>query len=283
MAKAAIIVESPTKTRTIGRFLGPDYVLLASMGHVRDLPERELGVDVEHDFHPTYVVTPRQKKVLADLKKQLKGIGEVYLASDPDREGEAIAWHLSEALQLKEPKRIEFNEITERAVTEALAAPREIDLKRVESQQARRVLDRLVGYSLSPLLWRRIKGQKRGVHLSAGRVQSVALRLICDREREIAAFKTEEYWSVEVDLSPEDRQTPFTAQLVAKDGEKLELKAEEAVTPIAAELRELPYQVARITKREQRRNPRPPFTTSTLQQAAARELRFSAHQTMLVA
>ena len=283
MAKAAIIVESPTKTRTIERFVGKEFVLLASMGHVRDLPARDLGVDVENDFDPTYVTTARQKKVLSELRKKLKGIDEVYLASDPDREGEAIAWHLAEELKLKAPKRIEFNEITEPAVRQALDSPREIDLRRVDSQQARRVLDRLVGYELSPLLWRRIKGQKRGISLSAGRVQSVALRLLCDREREIDAFEAVEYWSIDVDLTPEDRETPFTATLATKDGEKLELKAEQEAAPAAEELRGLPYRVSKITKREQRRRPKAPFTTSTMQQAAARALRFSAHQTMTLA
>ncbi|MFQ6096675.1 MAG: type IA DNA topoisomerase, partial [Armatimonadota bacterium] len=193
MSKPAIIVESPTKIRTLRRFVGGKYRLLASMGHVRDLPRDGLSVDVEDDFRPTYEVIPEKRKVLKDLKKQLEDVSEVYLATDPDREGEAIAWHLCEALELESPRRIQFNEITREAVLAALATPGEIDVRRVDAQQARRVLDRLVGYEVSPLLQRRLK--KRD--LSAGRVQSVALRLICDRERKIAAFVPEESWTVE--------------------------------------------------------------------------------------
>jgi len=222
VAKSAIIVESPTKTRTLQRFLGEEYKLLASMGHVRDLPEGEMAVDVEHGFAPSYTTDARQAKVLKDLRKALAGVDKVYLASDPDREGEAIAWHLLEALELGSAERIEFNEITESAVREALAHPRTIDTNRVNAQQARRVLDRLVGYMLSPLLWEKISSRGRNqVALSAGRVQSAALKLICDREHEIAAFVPEEYWSVTATLSPLDRETPFEAELRTRDGEDL--------------------------------------------------------------
>ena len=282
MAKAAIIVESPTKTKTLSGFLGKDYVLLASMGHVRDLPEKDLAVDVEHDFQPEYVTIPRQKKTITKLKQDLKGVDEVYLASDPDREGEAIAWHLAEALGLKDAKRIEFNEITEEAVKNALAHPREINLKRVDAQQARRILDRLVGYQISPLLWRRIGG-KAQTALSAGRVQSAALKLICEREREIAAFNPEEYWSLEVDLSPQGKQEPFRAAVKSKDGVDLDLKNEEQVKPLADELGALQYAVEKVERKPRTRNPQPPFITSTLQRQAANELHFSARKTMTVA
>lgn len=282
VAKAAIIVESPTKTKTLAGFLGKDYVLLASMGHVRDLPEGELAVDVEHGFQPHYVTIPRQKKTISKLKADLKGITEVYLASDPDREGEAIAWHLAQVLGLDDPKRIEFNEITEKAVKTALAHPRKIDLNRVDAQQARRILDRLVGYEISPLLWRRI-GSRGGTALSAGRVQSAALRLICEREREITAFVPEEYWSLEVELTPQERNEPFRATVRSKNGEDLSLKAEDQAKPAAEELEKLAYVVAGIEKKPRTRNPQPPFITSTLQRQAANELHFSARKSMIVA
>ena len=282
MAKAAIIVESPTKTKTLAGFLGKDYKLLASMGHVRDLPADDLAVDVEHDFAPHYVTIPNKKKTIAQLKKELKDVEVVYLASDPDREGEAIAWHLAQVLELDHPKRIEFNEITEEAVKRALQNPREIDLQRVDAQQARRVLDRLVGYQISPLLWRRIGG-RGGVALSAGRVQSAALRLVCDREREIAAFNPEEYWSLEVELTPPGAPQPFRATVKSKDGEDLDLKSEDQVKPLASELEQAAYVVAKVEKKPRTRNPQPSFITSTLQRYAANELNFSARKTMLVA
>jgi DNA topoisomerase-1 len=282
LTKAAIIVESPTKTKTLSGFLGKDYKLLASMGHVRDLPEDDLAVDVAHDFAPHYVTIPGKKKTIAQLKKDLKDVEEVYLASDPDREGEAIAWHLAQVLELDKPRRIEFNEITEEAVKNALAHPREIDLQRVDAQQARRVLDRLVGYQISPLLWRRIGGRS-GVALSAGRVQSAALRLICDREREIAAFNPEEYWSLEVELTPHGEPKPFRATVKSKDGEELDLKNEGQVKPLADELAQAQYVVAQVEKKPRSRNPQPPFITSTLQRYAANELHFSARKTMMVA
>jgi len=281
--KAAIIVESPTKTRTLARFLGSSYKLLASMGHVRDLPEDELAVDVERDFAPQYEIIPGKKKIIQQLKKELQGISEVYLASDPDREGEAIAWHLAQVLQLSSPRRIEFNEITEEAVKRALTQPREIDLRRVNAQQARRILDRLVGYQISPLLWKKLAGRS-GAVLSAGRVQSAALRLICEREREIAAFQPEEYWTLEVELTPsEGPPAPFKASVRSRNGEELELKKEEQVKPLVAELEQLAYAVASVEKKERLRHPQPPFITSTLQRQAANELRFSARKTMQIA
>ncbi len=283
MSKAAIIVESPTKTKTLSRFLGSEYTLLASLGHVRDLPENQMAVDVEHEFEPSYTTSPKQKKTLAELKKALKSVDAVYLASDPDREGEAIAWHLAEALGLQDPQRIEFNEITETAVREALAHPRSIDIDRVNAQQARRVLDRLVGYMLSPLLWDKLSSRGNRAALSAGRVQSAALKLICDREREVAAFVPVEYWSVTATLTPLDREAPFRAELRTRDGEDLALTAAEQAQPMAEELRRLPYVVESIQRRERRRNPLPPFITSTLQRAAANTINFSARKTMLVA
>ncbi len=279
MAKKAIIVESPAKTRTLQSFVGRGFKLLASMGSVRDLPKSGLGVDVENGFEPSYVTIPEKKKVVAELKRELKGVDEVFLATDPDREGEAIAWHLSEVLKLKNARRIHFNEITKEAVLEALGNPGEIDADRVSAQQARRVLDRLVGYEISPLLFQTLKAKS----LSAGRVQSVALRLICDREREIALFEVREYWSVEAELTPTDREERFTAKLITKDGEEVELPDGDTTTGIVDDLRDRDYVVAKVTRKERRRNPYPPFITSTLQQQAARKLRFSARQTMVIA
>jgi DNA topoisomerase-1 len=282
VAKKAIIVESPTKTRTLGRFLGKEYTLLASRGHVRDLPEKDLAVDVQHDFQPKYVVIPRQRKTLKELREALQGMDEVYLASDPDREGEAIAWHLAHALGLQDAKRIEFNEITEQAVREALGHPRGIDMRLVDAQQARRVLDRLVGYEISPLLWRSI-GRTTSGGLSAGRVQSVALRLIVDREREIQAFVPEEYWSIEATLTPEDKLHPFTADLKEKAGEKVQISSEAEAQATVADLQQQAYQVGKFEEKDRQRSAQPPFITSTLQRAAASELGFSASKTMRVA
>lgn len=282
MAKKAIIVESPAKTRTLARFVGDEYKILASMGHVRDLPEKDLGVDVANDFRPTYVVTASGQKVIPRLRAALKGVETVYLASDPDREGEAIGWHLVQALGLRNARRIRFNEITESAVREALANPTDIDQHLVDAQQARRVLDRLVGYLISPLLWKRLRrGAKHA--LSAGRVQSVALRMIVDREREIGAFVPEEYWTIEATLTPTDREAPFVAELHTRDGEKLQLHSEDEARTAEAELRQAAYRVGAVTKRTRRRNPQPPFSTSTLQQQAANVLGFSSRKTMLLA
>ncbi len=281
MAKHAVIVESPAKTRTLERFLGSDYKCLASMGHVRDLPKKELGVSIEDNFRPHYEAIPSAKKVLSGLRKALKDVDTVYLASDPDREGEAIGWHLAQALNLKNVRRIRFNEITEAAVQEALENADDIDMDRVDAQQARRVLDRLVGYLISPVLWKRIKTGSQA--LSAGRVQSVALRMIVDREREIAAFKAEEYWTIEALLTPADRDAQFTAELQSRDGEKIELHTQGEADAVTGELKQAEYLISDIAKQTRRRNPAPPFITSTLQQQASRQLRFSARKTMAVA
>ncbi len=283
MAKSLIIVESPAKTRTIKAYLGDHYEIMASMGHVRDLPESGLGVDVQRAFAPEYVTIKEKSETLSRLRKAVKAAEIVYLATDPDREGEAIAWHLREALHLDGAQRIEFNEITKSAVTAALAHPREIDMQRVNAQQARRVLDRLVGYQLSPLLWRKVR---RG--LSAGRVQSVAVKLICDREREITAFVSEEYWTIIAHLTPageRDAVEPptFTAKLIARDGEKIKLGDEAAARAAEADLQQAHYTVASVKVSKQQRNPQPPFITSTLQQEAFRAFGFSAKRTMALA
>mgnify|MGYP000247997396 CR=1 FL=1 len=282
--QALVIVESPAKARTIGRFLGPGYAVKASMGHVRDLPKSKLGVDVAHDFQPTYTVLKEKLPVVKELKESVQRARELILATDPDREGEAIAWHLIEATQAhdKPVRRIVFHEITEEAIREALAHPRGIDMRLVNAQQARRVLDRLVGYEISPLLWRKVKSG-----LSAGRVQSVALRLVVEREREIQAFVPQEYWTIEVDLAPlgngAQEPVPFAATLVRVRGEKPDLPNEEAARAVARELEAAQYWVVSVKERQKQRRPAPPFTTSTLQQEAGRKLRFPVSLTMQVA
>jgi DNA topoisomerase-1 len=283
MSKNLVVVESPAKARTIERYLGPDFRVLASYGHVRDLPKSKLGVDVDHDFEPTYLVPKSAKKVISDLKAALKGTDSIYLATDLDREGEAIAWHLTEALGLTKGnpaiKRITFNEITKSAIEEAVKHPRGLNTDLVDAQQARRVLDRLVGYELSPLLWRKIR---RG--LSAGRVQSVALRLIVEREREIRAFKPEEYWDLEA-LFESDKAT-FKASLVNYRGEKLDKFAipdAKTAAQVHKSLEPATWHIEKIETKQTRRNPSPPFTTSTLQQEAARKLHFSTRRTMTLA
>jgi DNA topoisomerase I len=278
MPKDLIIVESPAKTKTLSQFLGSSYQVMASMGHVRDLPKSKLGVDVEQDFEPSYTVIPERKSIVTQLKKAAKESRAVYLASDPDREGEAIAWHLQEALGLKNAKRIQFNEITKRAVQEALQHPRELNAPRVDAQQARRVLDRLVGYKISPLLWKKV--QK---NLSAGRVQSVAVRLIVDREREIEAFVAVEYWSITARLTPFEKEFAFNAKLIEQGGKKIELHNEAETNTVLTALKGGEWKVAGIKKREQRRQPAAPFITSTLQQEAARKLGFSSKRTMMTA
>jgi DNA topoisomerase-1 len=287
MAKNLVIVESPTKAKTVGRYLGRDFAVEASIGHVRDLPANRLGVDVEHGFTPRYVVPAKKKDIVKRLKVQAREAQDVYLATDPDREGEAISWHLAEALNLKDPERIhrvEFHEITREAIARAFAAPREINRGLVEAQQARRILDRLVGYSLSPLLRRKIS--KRG--LSAGRVQSVAVRLVVDRDREIESFIRREYWTIDVQLVKERgtgraRPRPFSASLAQIDGQKPELDSEAAAAKIVEDLKRSTFVVADVREREIQRNPAAPFTTSTLQQEASRKLGFSAKRTMAVA
>lgn len=278
-AKPLIIVESPAKTRTLKNFLGNAYQIEASMGHVRDLPEKQFGVDLEDGFKPVYVTLPEREKVLKQLESAAMQAPEVYLASDPDREGEAIAWHLKEALQLQNARRIEFNEITRQAVEQALRNPRDIAMNRVNAQQARRILDRIVGYKLSPLLWKKTKRYT----LSAGRVQSVAVRLIVDREREIESFVPEEYWTITARLTPDTEANAFDATLRLCDGEKLDLHNEAEVNAVLEELQGAQYVVQQIKRTERKRNPSPPFITSTLQQESARKLGFSAKRTMQIA
>ncbi|HVF09451.1 MAG TPA: type I DNA topoisomerase [Abditibacteriaceae bacterium] len=278
MAKSLLIVESPTKVKTLKGFLGPDFIIKGSQGHVRDLPKSGLAVDIENDFKPDYELLADRKHIIQDLKKAAGEVDQVYLASDPDREGEAIAWHIREALKLKKVLRIEFNEITKIAVQRALAHPREIDMDRVNAQQARRVLDRIIGYKLSPLLARKInKG------LSAGRVQSVAVRLVCEREREIQAFKTEEYWSITALLSPQTEDFPFPAKLLTRAGKKLAIGNEAEAKALVDALRPLLYAVDKVQRQEKRRFPAAPFITSTLQQEASKQLYFPAKRVMKVA
>jgi DNA topoisomerase-1 len=273
------VVESPTKVKTIAKYLDGKYVVKASMGHVRDLPKSQLGVDPKKNFKPKYVVTPAKKKILDDLIKAAEKTDTLYVATDPDREGEAIGWHLAQELPIdkKNVFRITFNEITERAVKAAFTKPGRIDIKKVDAQQARRVLDRLVGYNLSPLLWKKIR---RG--LSAGRVQSVAVRLIVDREREIQAFVPVEYWSLHARLTAK-LPPEFTATLREVDGEKASLANEDATRAVMARVEGARFIVRSVTRGERRKNPAPPFITSTLQQDAGRKLGFSAKKTMTVA
>ena len=288
MAKSSpdlVIVESPAKARTVGRFLGDKYIVKASMGHVRDLPQRTLGVDVENNFEPSYENVKGRATLITEIKKAAKKANTVYLATDPDREGEAISWHLVEAAELNKAnslKRVVFHEITNSAVEEAFANPRDIDMDLVNAQQARRLLDRIVGYKLSPVLWSKVR---RG--LSAGRVQSVALRIIVDREREIEAFKPEEFWVITVDLETEsgDRNFLFNANLTAVPGQKGKpvVDNETLAMEIRTDLNSATYTVSNITRREAKQRPKPPFTTSTLQQQAARSFRFSAQRTMQIA
>ncbi len=276
--KKLIIVESPSKARTISKYLGREYEVKASMGHIKDLPVNRMGVDINGDFDPEYVVVKGKEKVIEELKKAASKAKEVYLASDPDREGEAIAWHIAQELGRKNGiHRIIFHEITKRAIEEALKNPGEIDIKKVDAQQARRVLDRIVGYSLSPLLWKRID---RG--LSAGRVQSVALRLICEREKEIQAFVPQEYWQIEAKL--EGASPPeFEASLFKYNGKKAERLSKEDAETIFEELKGCEFVVRGVEKKSRRKKPKPPFITSTLQQEAFKRLGFSAKKTMLIA
>ncbi|MCZ6891409.1 MAG: type I DNA topoisomerase [Chloroflexi bacterium] len=286
MVKNLVIVESPAKARTMGRFLGQDYLVMASLGHVRDLPGGELGVAVTNGFTPEYVIPKEKHKVVAELKKAAKGATTIYLATDPDREGEAISWHLMEAAgwSNRATQRVVFHEITESAIKEAFRNPREIDMRLVNAQQARRVLDRLVGYQLSPLLWRKIQ---RG--LSAGRVQSVALRIVVDREREIEAFNAREYWSIEAILQQQSQNggaaATFNAALQSVKGQRgtLDLPSEAVAQEITNALSGASYTVADVKKKEVHHRPAAPFITSTLQQEAWRKLRFSAKKTMLLA
>ncbi|SHI90252.1 type I DNA topoisomerase [Desulfofundulus thermosubterraneus] len=279
MSKTLVIVESPAKAKSIGKLLGKKYTIKASMGHVRDLPKSQFGVDVEHGFTPKYITIRGKGEIIKELKTAVKKADRVLLASDPDREGEAIAWHLANVLEIDEnaPCRIEFNEITKQAVQNAVKAPRPIDYNRVNAQQARRILDRLVGYKLSPLLWRKVK---KG--LSAGRVQSVAVRLICDREEEINAFVPEEYWTLTAVFTRRGKD-PFEAKLYKIGDKKAEIKNQVQIGEILKDLKGVSYRVVKITHREKNRQPAPPFTTSSLQQEAYRKLNFTARKTMMVA
>jgi len=275
-----VVVESPAKAKTVGRYLGKGYTVRASVGHVRDLLKSQLSVDVENNFEPKYRVPNEKKDVVKDLKKLAQKAEEIYLATDPDREGEAISWHLLEAAQIdpERAKRVVFHEITESAVKEAFSHPRPINMDLVDAQQARRILDRLVGYSISPLLWQKVRGR-----LSAGRVQSVALRLIVEREREIDAFVPVEYWSIHAEFQPEGLKSTFTAKLARIDEKDPELPNEETVKPVLVDMETAAYQVTKVKRGERRRKPSAPFTTSTLQQEASRKLGFTARRTMALA
>ncbi|KOR90019.1 type I DNA topoisomerase [Paenibacillus solani] len=278
MADSLVIVESPAKAKTIGKYLGSKYIVKASMGHVRDLPKSQIGVEVENDFNPKYITIRGKGSVLKELKDASKKVKKVYLAADPDREGEAIAWHLAHALELDNTQslRVVFNEITKTAVKDAFKTPRKINMDLVNAQQARRILDRLVGYKISPLLWKKVK---KG--LSAGRVQSVAVKIILDRENEISAFIPEEYWTITAKLAVNG--SAFEAKFTQLNGAKKELTNEEEVNEILELIKDAAFQVGEVKERERQRHPSPPFTTSSLQQEAARKLGFRAAKTMSVA
>src|ERR1700727_785110 len=281
MAKSLVIVESPTKAKTIGKYLGKQFVVKASLGHVKDLPKKDLNVEFEKNFEPHYEVIEGKKKLIAELKAAAKGVDSVYLAADPDREGEAICYHLQEELNgsKKGPKfyRVMFNEITANAIKKAFEKPGSVNLHLVDAQQARRVLDRLVGYKISPLLWDKVR---RG--LSAGRVQTVALRLIVDREREIRAFIKREYWTIDVQLNAK-KPPVLTAHFTKKNDEAIELPDEATTKSLVDQLDGAKYLVHAVSTKEKKRNPVPPFITSTLQQEASRKLRFSVKRTMMLA
>lgn len=278
MADYLVIVESPAKAKTIERYLGKKYKVKASMGHIRDLPKSQMGINVEEDFEPRYITIRGKGPVLKELKSAAKKVKKVYLAADPDREGEAIAWHLAHSLNIDETSdcRVVFNEITKDAIKESFKHPRSIDMDLVDAQQARRILDRLVGYNISPLLWKKVK---KG--LSAGRVQSVAVKMIMDRENEIKEFIPEEYWSI--DAAFQSGKDNFEGAFYGVNGEKVGLASEEEVNEILGKLNGKDFQVDKVNKRERKRNPAAPFTTSSLQQEAARKLNFRARKTMMVA
>ncbi|MGM0863557.1 MAG: type I DNA topoisomerase [Bacillota bacterium] len=278
MADYLVIVESPAKAKTIERYLGKKYKVRASMGHVRDLPKSQMGVDVENEFEPKYITIRGKGPVLKELKTAAKKVKKIFLAADPDREGEAIAWHLAHSLDMDTTSdcRVVFNEITKDAIKESFKHPRAINMDLVDAQQARRILDRLVGYNISPLLWKKVK---KG--LSAGRVQSVALRLIIDRENEIKSFTPEEYWSIEAEFTKGN--DTFQASFYGMDGKKVELKTEEDVKEVLGKVKGKSFEINKVTKKERKRNPAPPFTTSSLQQEAARKLNFRAKKTMMLA
>lgn len=280
MAHKLVIVESPAKANTIKKFLGRGYKVEATMGHIRDLPKSQFGIDIENNFEPKYITIRGKGEVLNKLRKEAKSADAIYLATDPDREGEAISWHLANVLKIEEGSqcRIEFNEITKSAVNNAIKNPRTIDMDLVNAQQARRILDRIVGYNISPLLWRKVK---KG--LSAGRVQSVATRIICEREKEIENFIQEEYWTLKGIFENNHKNSPIEASFYGKADEKIELKTEEQVNQVIKELNGVQYSVETIKKGSRRRNPSPPFTTSSLQQEASRKLGFTTKKTMVIA
>ena len=281
MTKYLVIVESPTKEKTLKKILGKDYTIKSSKGHLIDLPKTKLGIDIENNFQPEYVVIPKQRRVLKELKESIKGKEKVFLATDPDREGEAIAWHIAQKLNVKDVKnRVSFNEITEKAVSQSFKKPREINLNMIDSQKARRLLDRLVGYKISPLLWKKI-----GKKLSAGRVQSVTLRLICEREQEIAKFKIEEYWTINALFKKiEDENTePFEAKLFSINSKKTTINNKEEATNICEEVKNHNIYVKNITNKKEFKNPYPAFATSTLQQEAYNKLNFPIKKAMLIA
>ena len=282
MVDKLIIVESPAKANTIKKFLGGKTKVVASMGHIRDLPKSKMGIDIENNFEPQYINIRGKASLIKELKKEAKNAKQVYLATDPDREGEAIAWHLSKILEIPEDatSRVTFNEITKEAVQNAVKNPRKLDKDLVDAQQARRVLDRIVGYKMSPVLWKKVR---KG--LSAGRVQSVAVKLIVDREEEIEKFIPEEYWNIYALLSKQNtkKKQAFEAHFIGKDGKKLELKSKEQVDEIVEQIEKAEYQVQKVKKSEKKRTPAPPFTTSTMQQEASRKLGFTLKKTMAVA
>ena len=280
MADKLVIVESPAKANTIKKFLGGNTKVVASMGHIRDLPKSKLGVDIEHDFEPEYINIRGKGDLIKSLKKDAKQAKKVYIATDPDREGEAIAWHLAYILKDEKNKisRVTFNEITKNAVQKAIKEPRNIDMNVVDAQQARRVLDRIVGYKMSPLLWKKVK---RG--LSAGRVQSVAVKLIVDRENEIEGFKPEEYWNIYAKLKDEKTKKQFEARFYGKNGKKLEIHSKQETDEVLEGIKNAKYIVSEVKKGEKKRTPAPPFTTSTMQQEASRKLGFTLKKTMSVA
>ena len=274
-----VIVESPSKAKTIEKYLGSDYVVKASMGHLRDLPKSTMGVDIEHDFEPAYEPLKGKENIIEDLRKAAKKSEKVFLATDPDREGEAISWHLKYLLDIPDEKtyRVTFNEITKNVVQRAIAEPRAIDQDLVDAQQARRVLDRIVGYQLSPLLWKKIR---KG--LSAGRVQSVATRLVVDRENEIRAFQPQEYWTLDAKLSRMGKPGSFTAHYYGSP-KKRELTNEDEVLALLSEMEGNPFTVESVKQSEKKKSPAPPFTTSTLQQEASRKLNMTPKRTMMIA
>ena len=276
MGEALVIVESPAKAKTIKKYLGAGYVVKASVGHIKDLPKKKMGIDIEHGFQPEYVVIETKQKVLAEIKEAAANVKQVFLAPDPDREGEAIAWHIAEEVRPSNPniQRVLFNEITKKAINEAILRPTTLDIKKFESQQARRVLDRIVGYQISPVLWTKVR---RG--LSAGRVQSVAVRLICERESEITAFQPQEYWTVEVKVEG-GNPPPFTAKVARLDDKKVELTHEGQAREVVDAIKSSPLVVASVERKERRKNAPPPFITSKLQQEASSKLRFSPKRTM---